>query len=488
MPHRIAAALLLSALFAFAEDAAKLAAEADRLAREGKFREGADDLDAAAQGLPSNEAAGVLKRAAHWRHLALYSGALSPETLLDLDPAELAETEAAVEECLASDDADRRTSIAQKLADRQELVAAVILRGGKFAEEKAGDRSEQYKLPEGETRDVVIGVPDGYKPDRLWPVFMNLHGTNASLAFCESYGPYLREWAKGRCLVVQPVSARKSGWGPMKIGEQQAPAALQYVRSKFPIDPDRIWLAGQSMGSHGTWHQAMRHGDLYAAYLPKSGTPYNAYGANWTDYLDNLRFAPAYSIHGAHDEMFPVKVPREFAKLAEQKKLNVEYHEFPDNGHEGAPEAEILKSFDWATDKVRAPYPKKFSWTTDYLDFGRYSWVEITRLDHTVKTDNVRFVDQEKKPVETRSIMQESAVFSVDVQGQAISFKTTRVEKLRVWWNPAVVDLSKEVVIKVNGSTKWKGVPAVSVRAMLEEAKRTGRRDVVFYGSVEVGN
>ncbi|KAF0245115.1 MAG: hypothetical protein FD180_1892 [Planctomycetota bacterium] len=472
------------------EEAGKKAAEAEKLAGEGKLREEADALDAAAEGLPGNEAAGVKARAEFWRRLARYAGAMDAAELMQVEAATLDEVEPLVEEFLIAEDPDKRNTISQKLQTMESvtpaLVAALILRGGKFNEIASRDYVESYPLPGGEKREICISVPEDYKPDRLWPVFMNLHGTNATIDYCRQYAPYLRSWARGRFIVVQPASARKSGWGPMMIGEQQGPAALQYVRAKFPIDPDRIWLAGQSMGAHGTWHQAMRHGDLYAAYLPKAGSPYGAYGKNWKEYLDNLRLSPSYFIHGALDPMFPIKTPRAFAEIAKEQKLNVDYHEFANSGHEGAPDDEIQKSFEWATDKVRVPYPKKFAWTADYLDAARLSWVEVTRLDARVKCDNVQFVDQEKKPVESRSVMQEPARFQVEVKGQTIELKTKHITKIRVFWNPAVVDLTKDVVVKSNGKSKWKGVPALSIRQMLDEARRTGRRDVVFYGSVEI--
>ncbi|MCE9584466.1 MAG: hypothetical protein K8T20_18415 [Planctomycetes bacterium] len=473
------------------EDAGKKVADAEKLAAGGKLKDAAELLDAVAAALPENESRGVKDRAALWRRLANYVGAMDPAELLAVDAATLDAVEPAVEEFLATGDADKRNAIVQKLqalpAATPDVVAAVLLRGGSFEAISPGDHVEKFALPGGETRDIVISVPQGYTPDHPWPVFLNLHGTNATLDFCQGYAPYFRRVAKGRYIVAQPVAERSSGWGPMKIGEQQAPAALQFLRSKFPIDPDRVWLAGQSMGAHGTWQQAMRHGDLYACYIPRSGPPYKAaYGLNWEAYLDNLHLAPAWYIHGALDALLPVETAREFHKIAEAKKLNVTYLEFAHNGHEGAPEDELLKSYEWAIDKVRAPYPKKFQWTADHLDYARFSWVEVTRFNASGKLDHVKFKDNQGNIVETRPTLNVPAHFDVDVKGQSIELKTKEIEKIRIWWNPAVVDLAKEVTIKVNGKSKWKGVPAVSIKVMLDDAARTGRRDLVFYGGVEV--
>jgi len=469
------------------ESAAKKKIEAAALAAAGKFREAAERLEEAARALPDPEAA---EKAALWRRLALYEGAIDPATLANIEPKTFAKIESAVEEYLSSDVADTRNEIHRRLQAIPEatpdLVAAVILRGGPFETQKSGDVVFEYLLPAGEKRQLLVSIPDGYAPDRLWPVFVHLHGTYGTLDMCRATAPSLRSFANGRFLVAQPVSAAHSGWGPMKIGEQQTPASLTFLRSKFPIDPDRVWLGGISMGSHGAWHQAMRHGDLYAAYVPVSGTPYGAYGLNWEAYLDNLRLAPARSIHGALDRLFPVDTPRKFAEKVNSLKLNVDYHEYAKSGHEGAPPGEIRTAWEWMIEQTRFPYPTAFSWTADHLDFARCSWVEATRLSEKGGKQRVQYVDQEKKPVETRMILSKPAKFTVMVKGQTVEIETREIERIRIWWTPRVFDLSKEVSIRVNGRQKWKGVPAVSIRAMLDEARRTGRRDIALSGSTEV--
>jgi hypothetical protein len=472
------------------EGVEKKTAEAEALAAAGKLREAADALEEAGRGMPPEERGAANARAEHWRRLARYEGAMEAGALAAVDAETLAAAEAAIEQFLETEDAEKRNALHRKLQGLKgltpALAAAIVLRGGRFERVEAGDYVEEFTLPAGEKRQIVISVPEGYEPVGQWPLLVHLHGTNAGLEMCQAYGPYFRGLANGRFLAAQPVSARNSGWGPMKIGEQQAPAAVRFMRKKFPIDPDRVWVAGQSMGAHGTWHQAMRHGDLYAAYFPKSGSPYGAYGRNWEEYLDNLRMGPCYYIHGAQDPMFPVATPREFAKKAEERKLAVEYHEFRDSGHEGAPDDQVRLGFAWLLEKKRDAYPKFFSWTADHLDFARYSWVEATRLDSKAKLDRVQYVDQQKNPVETRMVLTNPARFTVEVKDQEIAIEAREIEKFRVWWNPAVVDLGKEVRVKVNGRAKWKGVPEASVRQMLDEARRTGRRDVVFWGSVEV--
>ncbi|MBI2920302.1 MAG: hypothetical protein HYY18_04380 [Planctomycetes bacterium] len=471
------------------DELVKRISAAEILATQGKLDEAADALDEAAA-LPGADAPKLRARAAGWRRMAWYAGALPPEALATTDPETIGAVEAEVRAFLAAatpdavNDAFRRLTALPRVTP--DLVAAVILRDGPFEEFAEGDTTYEFALPDGQKRKLVLSVPRGYTPKQRWPLFVHLHGTHGTIEMCEGSADYYRALSAGRYLVAQPAAARSSGWGPMKVGEQQIPAALRFVRTKFPVDPDRVWLAGVSMGAHGTWHQAMRHGDLYACYLPRSGSPYGGYGPNWEAYLDNLRLGTSYFVHGAKDGMFPIGTVREFAGKAEKMKLAVDYHEFRDSGHEGAPEAELRKGFEWMTTQVRDPYPRSFAWTTDHEEFGRFSWVEATAFPKDAARDNAQFKDNAGKIAEQRAILHVPARFAVAVEGQTVKITAKGISKMRVYWTPRVLDLSKEVVVKVNGRQAWKGTPEVSVRKMLEEARGTGRRDVVFYGVVEV--
>jgi pimeloyl-ACP methyl ester carboxylesterase len=61
-------------------------------------------------------------------------------------------------------------------------------------------------------------------------------------------------------------------------GEQDILDALWHATSLHLIDPDRLYLAGFSMGGYGTWHIGLRNPDLFAAIAP---------GAGWTDGIEH---------------------------------------------------------------------------------------------------------------------------------------------------------------------------------------------------------
>jgi len=137
------------------------------------------------------------------------------------------------------------------------------------------------------------------------------------------------------CYVLAPQSNR--GWAhydPAKLekGEyemvpgmgQGAGKALEVVdalRKEFPIDDQRIYVMGQSMGGGGTWNMITNRPNFFAAAVICCGsiTPEDGTGSIAT---------PVWNFHGDSDNTVPVSVSRE--RIAARRKagghpLSTEY-------------------------------------------------------------------------------------------------------------------------------------------------------------------
>ena len=120
------------------------------------------------------------------------------------------------------------------------------------------------------------------------------------------------------CYVVAPQTDR--GWvryGPPSPGDSVAqviPGLGDGVRLAFelidtlvkelPVDRERIYLTGQSMGGAGAWHMIAQRPKFFAAAVICCGSPS----------ADNAAVAagtPLWNFHGDADPAVPVKVSRE---------------------------------------------------------------------------------------------------------------------------------------------------------------------------------
>jgi poly(3-hydroxybutyrate) depolymerase len=105
-------------------------------------------------------------------------------------------------------------------------------------------------------------------------------------------------------------------------------AIVEALRAKHPIDPDRIYVTGYSMGGEGTWDLIARHAELFAAAVPVFGVgPPNA--------APRLRNLAIWSFHNADDGAVPVSSDRELFRAIAAAGGRPLYSESRTGGHFG---------------------------------------------------------------------------------------------------------------------------------------------------------
>ena len=93
------------------------------------------------------------------------------------------------------------------------------------------------------------------------------------------------------------------------------------------LDPDRVYLTGQSLGGHGTWDIISKRPDLFAAAVPLcgNGNPSRVAAA---------RRLPIWAFHGAQNPLVPVTGSRDLVAALRAVGSPVKYTEYPDVGHD----------------------------------------------------------------------------------------------------------------------------------------------------------
>lgn len=95
----------------------------------------------------------------------------------------------------------------------------------------------------------------------------DLHFIHDCLAKSQALGGKIKD--QQECLVLHAFGRQCVGW--KNAGEVDVFEALEHVRSQYPIDEDRIALAGFSMGGAGAWHIGVHHADRFCAVHPGAG-------------------------------------------------------------------------------------------------------------------------------------------------------------------------------------------------------------------------
>lgn len=168
----------------------------------------------------------------------------------------------------------------------------------------------------GRIHPYAIYIPDGPAPFGLQ---LALHGRSAAHASLIK-GPGMRRQLGDELhrIIAVPLGRGPFG-GYSDWSERDVIDVIADVRATYPIDADRIFSGGYSMGGYGAFRMAAMFPDVFAGAIswvgatgdclngtPISGRcPAGAVG-NVLEYFDNLRHVPTANLYAVADELVHV--------------------------------------------------------------------------------------------------------------------------------------------------------------------------------------
>ena len=183
--------------------------------------------------------------------------------------------------------------------------------------------------------DYLIHVPPAAEQDKSkkWPTILFLHGAGSDQGTDLSlvYAPYIKAelpaYGKGKeefpFIIVAPQCPANDWWGNNCAALDDFFAT---VAAKYPIDANRVYLTGQSMGGYGSWRWAIEHPDRFAAVVPLCG------GGDPRD-VERLKDVPVWVFHGAKDTLVPVERSYEMVEALRKVHGRVRLTVFPEGHH-----------------------------------------------------------------------------------------------------------------------------------------------------------
>ena len=178
--------------------------------------------------------------------------------------------------------------------------------------------------------DYSLYVPEGYTPERQWPLIVCLHG---------AYGRgdhHVWSWlrpAKSRSYLVLSPKSLDVTWSILQpdLDTGSVTGMLEEVCAAYSVDRSRVYLTGLSDGGTFTYLLGLSRPDLFAGIAPVAGDLHGM--------MDGMLRRkqgielPIYIVHGAHDHIFPVATIRSGHELLQRLGYNSQYEELPDWGH-----------------------------------------------------------------------------------------------------------------------------------------------------------
>lgn len=165
--------------------------------------------------------------------------------------------------------------------------------------------------------------------DGGYPLLVYLHGRNGDVMTPNAPG-LVKVFAEEDnfddrpAFLFAPQNPDHMGWNGEKA-EGVIEIVKQLVK-ELPVDEDRIYLTGYSMGGYGTFHILAREPKLFAAGVPIAG------GGN-PGTASEFHKVPLWVFHGAKDPTVLVSQSRDMVEALEKEGAEVKYTEYPEGDH-----------------------------------------------------------------------------------------------------------------------------------------------------------
>lgn len=295
----------------------------------------------------------------------------------------------------------------------------------------------------------------------------DLHFLNQCRKKSQAFGGFYKD--QNEAIVLHPFGRQCVGW--KHAGEIDVFEAIAAVSADYPVDPDRILLAGFSMGGAGAWHLGAHYRDRFCGVHAGAGFAetkiYNKLTPDqfpapyvqtlWQvydvpNYLENFLNGPLLAYSGAKDKQKATAdlMEAELGKIGHTLRHVVA----PDTEHKYTAEA-VTEIRGWLNEcwaKGRGLPAARIRWQTPTLRYGSYDWLHLTGLESHWQGAR--------------------AEAEWDRDGHAFTLQTSGITALEIAPDP-ILDLAGSTV-KIDGQTLSAKPPGFPVGSF-SFAKREGK-------------
>jgi len=291
-------------------------------------------------------------------------------------------------------------------------------------------------------------LPKQFDPAKKYPLVISLHGAgsnhrlNLRRVFGQGNRPgetdpqatrYFPPLKDVGFIVASPLARGTMGF--QGLAEKDVYDVLADVKKRFPIDEDRVYLTGLSMGGGGTLWLGLTRPDVWAAIAPVCA----AVPQGGEDLAPNALNLPLHLFHGDQDQAVNVEVSRKWHKLLLGLESPVEYVEYPGVKHNSWDHAyKDGAIFDWFAKHRRNRFPDRVRFLSRAYRYNSAYWVELDALTPgTLASLDARFTAPNRLSITTSQL----EGFTLNLDGHP---KFAKARPLEVTVDGAVLQLKPQ--------------------------------------------
>lgn len=239
-------------------------------------------------------------------------------------------------------------------------------------------QAHSFDAPSGLTIGYRALVPADIEEGQTYPLIVFLHGAGErgddnTIQLVHGMADLCTDemMARHPAFVIAPQCPEGQRWCEVDWSapshtlpaEPSAPMAatidlVDAMCEEFPIDTDRLYITGLSMGGYGTWDALARYPDKFAAAIPICG------GGDPAQ-VQHMLATPIWVFHGDQDEAVSVERSREMVNALRDPNVSsftpVIYTEYEGVGHDSWTETYHNRAvWDWLFAQSSEKLPSAF--------------------------------------------------------------------------------------------------------------------------------
>lgn len=201
---------------------------------------------------------------------------------------------------------------------------------------------ETHVSQEGDTL-LYRQMMSDYAPGTKYPLVIFLHGSGergndneAQLKWGVRNFASAENMKQNPCILIAPQCPQNDQWGnfnnilQLKDSPTKSMTLLVELINKLvkdmPVDKDRVYITGLSMGGFGTFDIISRHPDLFAAAVPVCGGGDVSKASLFSQ-------IPIWIFHGAVDGVVSPDLSQQMLNALSKEGANPGYTQYPEVGH-----------------------------------------------------------------------------------------------------------------------------------------------------------
>ena len=175
--------------------------------------------------------------------------------------------------------------------------------------------------------NYLLFLPENYEAGARWPVLVYLHGKSLSgddPQMLTRYGPprLVGRDPSFPFILVAPQVRAGARWTDVETLDD----LLEEILEGYPVDPERVYLVGYSMGAGGVWRFGGAKPERFAAVVAIAGT-------KDLGRAKGLARVPVWAFHGTDDDVTPASNSEEMVAAIRAAGGDVRLELLPGRDH-----------------------------------------------------------------------------------------------------------------------------------------------------------